>query len=120
MYGLRTCYLENWSLTPCPLGHECLTTRKHYSQTKQICYVWASNLLPRKLESHALPSRRRMLNNLQTIFTNKENTYAINLPMPIAKMAPNTNRHNFASNSLRCNKVKASALILESIKLHCV
>ena len=32
-----------------------------------------------------------------------------------AKVAPNTNRHNFASNSLEYNKLKASTIILLAI-----
>ena len=36
----------------------------------KLCYVWASKLRPRELESHALPFRPRTFNNWQTLVTN--------------------------------------------------
>ena len=48
-------------------------------------YVLASNLRPRDLESRAIPSRPRTLNDRQELVTNKAATYANNLPMECSK-----------------------------------
>ena len=54
----------------------------------KFCYVWAwaLNLRAREQESHALPSRRRTLNNRQTLVTNKAATYAIKMPRLCSKI----------------------------------
>ena len=56
--------------------------RKEISlELEKLCYVLASNMQPRDLESHALPFRPRTLNNQQTLVTNKSATNANILPM---------------------------------------
>ena len=67
---------------------------------------------PRELESHAQPSRPQTLNNRQILVTNKAATSAKKCQSNVAKVAPNTNRHNFASNNLEYNKLKAPTLTL--------
>ena len=80
----------------------------------KLCYVLSSNLRPRELEPHALPSRPRTLNNQQTLIKNKAATYAKLLS---AKSGMKYKYTQFCKkNNLEYNKLKASTLILHVMK----
>ena len=52
---------------------------------KKLCYIWASKLLSRELESHSVPSRPQTLSNRQTPVTIKAATYANKVLMRCSK-----------------------------------
>ena len=84
------------------------------SKNSATCRIRICDILQsRDFESHALSTQPRKLNNRQILVTHKTATYSLKkMPRNSAKVAPNSNRLNFASNNLEYNKLKASTSTL--------